>query len=324
MNLRKLLRSDFADYIREKLIKEECEFCGSTKELNFHHIDRFHNSLIETLDELKLQELDTEEYDSFELECIRNFMLAKQIKGEYKTLCKECHIKVHNKEKKSEVYKENYYNPFGAYIFLNDDNIVKSSIKEDMLFRFLAICTYMNYDGYLIDPNVKSKKSSNRKIKYKDINEKILKLKKNTYYTTIMFLLNNNLLSKDEENYVIINKSFATKGFNNYKNRILIFQNEFNNLYNSIDTTKHRKIGRIIKLFFEIKQQKFIKTARDLNSTLGFNGSNSSRLVNELESFETPILIHKNKNNMFNPSIIYSGGLSDEFRQILKEFVAFN
>lgn len=258
MNLRETLRNDFTDYIRGKLVKEECEFCGSTKELNFHHIDRFHNSLIDTLDELKLQELNTEEYDSFELECIRNFMLAKQIKSEYKTLCKECHMKLHGKEKKSEVYKENYYNPFGGYIFINDENILKSNIQSDMFFRFLYLCTYMNYDGYLIDESGVVKK----KLHYKDLNEKIFKMKKGIYYKITKFLIDNKFIIITKENHVIINKDFASKGFNNYKNRTKIFQNEFRKLYYSVGIKKHKKSGEQLLLFLKIKQQKFTKSMK--------------------------------------------------------------
>ena len=316
MNLREMLRNDFTDYIRGKLVKEECEFCGSTKELNFHHIDRFHNSLIDTLDELKLQELNTEEYDTFELKCIRNFMLAKQIKSEYKTLCKSCHMKLHSKEIKSDTYKENYYNPFGAYIFINDENIIKSDIQPDMLFRFLYLCTFMNYDGYIVD----SSQKINKKIKYKDINN-ILKFKKTMFYKIMGYLIDKNFIKITKDKFVIINKDFATKGFNNYKNRIKMFQNEFKKLYNSTYIKKHKKSGQLLYLFLQLKEQKFKKSMKDISDILGVNCTNATNLKEDINDVEINIIKSKDKINMFNPAIIYRGGLSGELKRSLEEFI---
>ena len=86
MNLRDLLRRDFFYKIRYNFIKEKCEICGETNNLHLHHVDRFHNVLMETLEELQLNELDSDEYSDFELKCIRNFMMAKQVSIKYKTL----------------------------------------------------------------------------------------------------------------------------------------------------------------------------------------------------------------------------------------------
>lgn len=64
MNLREYLRAEWSQYIRPLIIKDKCEFCGSGVDLHLHHIDKFYNLLMETLEELQLQELDTEEYKS--------------------------------------------------------------------------------------------------------------------------------------------------------------------------------------------------------------------------------------------------------------------
>ena len=56
MNLREYLRNDFQDYIRPIIVKEECDFCGSSDHLNLHHIDKFHNLLIEDVTEQVLVE----------------------------------------------------------------------------------------------------------------------------------------------------------------------------------------------------------------------------------------------------------------------------
>ena len=56
MKLREFLRKEWGQYIRPLVVKDKCEFCGDDKGLHLHHIDRFHNILIDTLEELDLIE----------------------------------------------------------------------------------------------------------------------------------------------------------------------------------------------------------------------------------------------------------------------------
>lgn len=93
MKLEQYLRNDFNKYIRPLFIKASCEVCESTEQLELHHSIQFSELLKETLKELKLDRKDTKDYTKSELESIRNFMIAKQLKIEYKTLCKKCHGK---------------------------------------------------------------------------------------------------------------------------------------------------------------------------------------------------------------------------------------
>lgn len=93
MKLEEYLRSDFNKYIRPLFIKSLCEVCESTERLELHHSIQFSKLLKVTLTELKLDRKDTKDYTKSELESIRNFMIAKQTKIEYKTLCKKCHGK---------------------------------------------------------------------------------------------------------------------------------------------------------------------------------------------------------------------------------------
>lgn len=115
MNLREYLRNEWSQYIRPMMVKDECEWCGSSEELHLHHIEKFDSLLIETLNELQLQELDTMHYDEMELKMISNFMLAKQVKCKYQTLCKDCHTEEHKKEREErrlqkELEKQKYIN----------------------------------------------------------------------------------------------------------------------------------------------------------------------------------------------------------------------
>lgn len=56
MNLRAYLRKQWAEYIKAKIIMDKCEFCNSKENLHLYHIDKFHNSLMDTLEELSLPE----------------------------------------------------------------------------------------------------------------------------------------------------------------------------------------------------------------------------------------------------------------------------
>ena len=115
MNLREYLRSEWSIYIRNSIIKDRCEICGGNLDLHLHHIEKFDSLLIETLNELKLKELDTEQYEDYELNLISNVMLGKQVKCKYQTLCKECHIEKHKHEceerkSKKELERQKYIN----------------------------------------------------------------------------------------------------------------------------------------------------------------------------------------------------------------------
>lgn len=93
MQLREKLRMDFSKYIRPIKIKECCEACGTTENLELHHVDQFILTLEETLKELNLKEKDCDDYKVSELKNIRNVMLGKQLKQKYLTLCTSCHDK---------------------------------------------------------------------------------------------------------------------------------------------------------------------------------------------------------------------------------------
>ena len=110
MQLREKLRMDFSKYIRPIKMKEHCEVCGTTENLELHHLDQFIFTLEETLKELNLEEKDCDKYKENELKNIRNVMLGKQLKQSYLTLCTSCHDKEEvirrNLSKRDEILKD--------------------------------------------------------------------------------------------------------------------------------------------------------------------------------------------------------------------------
>lgn len=314
MQLRELLRNEWSEYIRPLIIKDSCEFCGSKEDIHLHHIDRFHNLLVETLEELHLQELDTEFYDEMELKQISNFMLAKQIKSEYKTLCKKCHMKIHSKEKYKDEYREHYYNPNGGYLFINSDSMTTIDIEHDKFLRLLRIACSCNYDGYLTDGKRKIILCDNKSLIIKNCEKliDILNISEREVRKTIEYLLHSNFINICDDGSLMLNKNIISKGHNNYKNKIKLFINPFIEIYNNVDgCRKHKFIG---KLFMTL----LISNERVECCDLG-DKTNSSKTKKYLS---TIVNLCKNDGNniIINPSILYDGELDHSYKKVLNEY----
>lgn len=107
MELVQYLRSDFTNYIRSSFIKNKCEICQSKNNLELHHVKQFSESLQETLQLLNLDyRNDIDLYSKEELYLIRLIMLGIQTKGEYKTLCNNCHKKIKTNRYKFNICDE--------------------------------------------------------------------------------------------------------------------------------------------------------------------------------------------------------------------------
>lgn len=306
MNLREYLRNEWSQYIRPIMVKDECEFCGSKEELHLHHIDRFHNMLVETLEELQLQELDTEYYGEMELKMISNFMLAKQIKSEYKTLCRSCHMRLHAKEKFTDEYKNHYYNPNGGYIMINTDKMLDLNIENKMLARFLMIACHCNYDGYLSE---KRRKVKIDKIGTNDFIKEILNLKKTELYQTLNYLKDNELIII-EEDMLKINSQYSTKGFNNYKKKTKIFIENFIDVYKNIDTKRHKIFGDFI---FEYLFKESINWGSIVGKT---NRNRIKEYTSDMEKF----CKIRGKYIIINPRVIYDGALDYSYKDIIDDW----
>lgn len=312
MILRELLRNDFKDYIRNRIVKDKCEICGCTEKLHLHHIDKFHNLLMETLDELKLQELDTDDYDEFELQSIRNFMLAKQIKCDYSTLCESCHMKLHSKEVYSKEYKEHYYNPFGGYILVNYEKLNELDISHNLLFRLIYLGVNTNYDGYIVD------KTKNRNNKYNSTNlNELLQLSRSEYFNTLKKLEELYLIIKDD-NGIIVNKKFIARGFTNYKHYAKIFNDNFISFYNNTKISEHNYYGKVFMIFMISNHGKIDDLPKEVEKYC--DKTHISRFIKNAN--KNMILFKKIsvKEYIINPTLWYDGMLSNEFKNALESF----
>lgn len=97
--MRKHLRSMLSHYWRPIVLKGKCEECGSTNNLEVHHIDAFRQFMyIYNVPENK-EELTEEEIKKYEYLCLGYHF--KEVRTY--TLCNECHKKIHKKEGKTAI-----------------------------------------------------------------------------------------------------------------------------------------------------------------------------------------------------------------------------
>lgn len=123
-------------------------------------------------------------------------------------------------------------------------NYYNNVITHKYTFRFLYLCTYMNFKNYIEFGNTKGE---NKLATKKDIQE-ILKLKDQQFYETYNYLIDNKMILEDE-GYIKINSNFCNKGKLVKNNGVVrMFNNAIQYLYEQSNTKEHNKIGMLIKL----------------------------------------------------------------------------
>lgn len=131
--LKKILRGDFAYIIRDVLIKDKCEICGSDDKLELHHTKPFSILLEETLEELNI---DLNKIDDIKLDMIKNIMIGKQIRHKNITACKKCHLNIHKEEHRSfSNIVDDYYKSAGKKRIMKKQ---QEKIKADNIQSYLA------------------------------------------------------------------------------------------------------------------------------------------------------------------------------------------
>lgn len=76
MKLEIYLRNKISNHFNPLVIKDKCEICNSTENLEVHHLYRFRDMLKDTLNELSLEYKDTDDYTETELLNIKEKMLV--------------------------------------------------------------------------------------------------------------------------------------------------------------------------------------------------------------------------------------------------------
>ena len=222
-------------------LKDRCEVCGSTKDLQLHHIDHFNEILYGEIERLGYNylELDKKKYNEVKFNVIKIHMDGKV---KHKTLCEKCHKELHSTERvkqyfnveKDKILKiKEYDRLMKPYIGKENINLKQfcNIIKEDKtdihslndkLNKLGMKYTFVNKDNKLILMKNVDLILSNFSGNYlfKDEKEELsnqLKPYLSTTHTrkgTKMFNLNyiNAYLERFNHKYTIINKRIMSNG----------------------------------------------------------------------------------------------------------------
>lgn len=181
--------------------------------------------------------------------------------------------------------KENY----GSFYF----NFYKRiGISGQFLFRYVYLCSFVNYDGYL---------SNGRRLVREYELQELLMLSKTEYLRTKHILLDKELIFI-EKDFVKINEKFCKKG-KIHKTKVIevirMFDNSIQELYTNSTPREHKKLAILLDVLPYINykynivcynpmedNKELIKAIRlpDLCEMLGYERSHASRIKKQLFS----------------------------------------
>lgn len=190
------------------------------------------------------------------------------------------------KDEQSEFHKEILEN-YGGFYF----NFYKRiNIEGQFLFRFLYLCSYMNYNNYLSD--------GRRLITLDKVNN-LLALSDTELRRTIKFLLENELI-KIDDNLILINEKYCKKG-KIHKTKsievIRMFNEAIRELYEKALPREHKKLSLLISIlpYINFRYNIICKNPNEDNielvepykmselcELLGYDKTNSSKLKRQL------------------------------------------
>lgn len=248
---------------------------------------------------------------------------------------KDNHMKVPSNPdyKKSETEFSQYIDENCGNFYFNYYN--KYEVNQ-YIFRYMYLCTYMNYDGYLELGNAKGE---GRLVLKKDLFE-MLNLSERECYNTINYLVENGLLDISDK-YIKVNSEICIKGKINKKKEVVrMFNNAIQEIYKKALPKEHKKIALLIKLLpyvhfdknviCENPNEEYEELIKPLNLTQLANILNYSTtqklkkgLMNLKVNNEFVIMISKVNNKdmiVINPKVYYKGNKLNEMKGIISLF----
>ncbi|MFR5643244.1 MAG: hypothetical protein ACLTK7_08765 [Clostridium paraputrificum] len=145
-------------------------------------------------------------------------------------------------------------NNFGSFFFNKynktlDKFIVYGKYESAMAFRFLYLCSYMDYENKLRFGSKFREKDRGYMVE-KDL-EEVLGLSERETRNTKKFLFNLGVLKMDSEGVLFVDKMYSKKGkitesFNRESTRV--FDNSIKEMYLKADAKEHKKLGVFFKL----------------------------------------------------------------------------
>lgn len=136
----------------------------------------------------------------------------------------------------------------GAFYFSIYSRLLKVDLESQYKFRFVYLCTYLNYDGKLQFGN--AKKGNNLMLE-RDLME-VLGLSQNETIRTKKALIKANLITIEEDKTISINRKYALRGkIGNRdlrKGSIRIMMEGIQKLYESVSAKEHKKLALFIEI----------------------------------------------------------------------------
>jgi len=243
-------------------------------------------------------------------------------------------------KKNDSLFAEFIKEKCGEFYHLYYSNV----IDKKYLFRYIYLCTYMNYKNYIVLGNAKDE---NKLATKKDLKE-ILNLEKKQLYETINYFTDNGLIEITDKDYIKVNIEMSQKGKlnkKNIKNGIArIFNNTIREIYNKATSREHEKLGLLIRLLPNINLKTNVICfnpeednntliepidLKTLSSALGY--SKPSRFKKGLFDItlnnEKAIMIAQFNNIdmiVVNPKIYYKGSNLEDMQGIINMFEIAN
>lgn len=232
--------------------------------------------------------------------------------------------------KSKDAFNEWIAKEYGGFCFFFYDMIDKG-LKKQYIIRFLYLCTYMDYKNNLLYGNAKG---DDRYMLEKDLKE-VLKLGKTETLNTKNILIANGLIKINENNNISIISDYCLKGTipNNKRklDKIRIFKNAIQELYDKAKPSEHKKLGLLIELLpyinlkfnvvcenpeCELWSEIIPISLTKLANLMGYSNNKTSTqklkygLFNIIVNGEMAIMIHQTAKGAFvtvNPRTYYKG-----------------
>jgi hypothetical protein len=108
MKLESCIRTEINQKLIPLIKKDKCEICGSTENLEVHHVKPFAEILEECLDDLHMKRKDTDTYTQKELHMIIDYVIGKHFRYKMKIVCRICHKNIIHKDGTCNIGNRNH------------------------------------------------------------------------------------------------------------------------------------------------------------------------------------------------------------------------
>lgn len=233
---------------------------------------------------------------------------------------------------------------FGGFYFSCYKHLLKLKLDKQYMFRFVYLCTLMNYDCRVVWG---SAKGDNRLALEKDLQE-ILKLSERECRNTKNELIKHKLIIVNEDKTITINKKYGVRGKidkRKLQGSVRVMELGIKELYNKAKASEHKRLGLLIEILQYINfnynilchnpnesDKSKIKpmNLKELCKVVGYDEKNSNRLKNDLlkikvndKSAIAITFIDQGQAISVNPSIYYKGNDMQSLKWLMILFDIF-